>query len=438
MSRRALVVGLGRSGRAAATLLARRGWRVVAVDGAAVDAPELVEAGVEVRAPWSEPVEGVDLVVKSPGVPGAAPPVAAARAAGAPVWSEIELAARELPNPLLAVTGTNGKTTTTELTAHLLRAAGLEAHACGNQGTPLAGLVDRVDPRAWLVVECSSFQLEDVHTFHPAGAVLLNLAPDHLDRHGDEAAYLAAKLRVFAAQGPADLAIAPPASTRPAARRRAGCTTGLPGSRRRPGARAGCTWPPWGWSPPGRTSPCAGATTGRTRWPRRRSPPTPARARQALAEGLATFRPVPHRLEPVGTAGGVAFVNDSKATNPDAALAALDAYDHGVHLIAGGRAKGTPFEALAAAARGAVVRAYLVGEAAPQIAAALDAAGVPHEAADGVAEAVARAAERARPGETVLLAPGCASFDQFSSYEERGEAFRAAARSAGATVSAST
>ncbi len=438
MSRRALVVGLGRSGRAAAALLARRGWRVVAVDGAAVDAPELAEAGVEVRASWAAPVEGVDLVVKSPGVPGAAPPVAAARAAGAPVWSEIELAARELPNPLLAVTGTNGKTTTTELTAHLLRAAGIEAHACGNQGTPLAGLVDRVDPRAWLVVECSSFQLEDVHTFHPAGAVLLNLAPDHLDRHGDEAAYLAAKLRVFAAQEPADLAIAPAGidATGGAPTRR--LYHGAPGLEAAAWGEGGLHLAALGLIAAWEDVPLRGRHNRENAMAAAALAAHAGAGAAALAEGLASFRSVPHRLELVGTAGGVAFVNDSKATNPDAALAALDAYDHGVHLIAGGRAKGTPFAALAAAARGAVVRAYLVGEAAPQIAAALDAARVPHEAAGGVAEAVALAAERAKPGETVLLAPGCASFDQFSSYEERGEAFRAAARAAGASSSAST
>ncbi|MDX6554236.1 MAG: UDP-N-acetylmuramoylalanine--D-glutamate ligase, partial [Miltoncostaeaceae bacterium] len=274
----------------------------------------------------------------------------------------------------------------------------------------------------------------DVKTFHPAGAVLLNLAPDHLDRHADEASYRAAKLRIFAAQEPGDLAIAPPgmaATGRAPARR---LYDGGPG----PDAAA--------WAEGGLHVAGLGRVIGwddvplRGRHNRENAMAAAALAAHAgapaaaLAEGLATFRAVPHRLEPVGTAGGVVFVNDSKATNPDAALAALDAYDHGVHLIAGGRAKGTPFEALAEAARGAVVRAYLVGEAGPAIAAAFARAGVPYEEADGVPEAVALAAGRARPGETVLLAPGCASFDQFSSYEERGEVFRAAARAAGATA----
>jgi UDP-N-acetylmuramoylalanine--D-glutamate ligase len=424
---RALVVGLARSGRAAALLLARRGWEVVALDAAAVDAPELVEAGVEVRAPSAAPVPGVDLVVKSPGVPAEAAPVAAARAAGAPVWSEVELAARLLPNPLLGVTGTNGKTTTTELLAHLLRAAGTEAVACGNQGTPLAGLVGEVAPEAVLCVECSSFQLEDVELFHPRGAVLLNLTPDHLDRHGGLEAYRAAKLRIFARQGPDDLAIAPvglePVGRGVRARR---IYEGAPG----PDAVA--------WSAGGLHLDGRGRVAGwddvplRGRHNRENAMAAAALAAHmgaptpALAEGLATFRPVPHRLEVVRVREGVAFVNDSKATNPDAAIAALDAYPTGVHLIAGGRAKGTSFAALAAVAREAVVAAYLVGEAAPALAAAFEEVGVAHTGHAGVEEAVAAATRRARAGETVLLAPACASFDQFRSYEERGEAFRTA------------
>ncbi len=209
---RALVVGLARSGRAAAALLVRHGFSVVAVDAADVEAAELVGAGVDVRAHWNQPVEGpLDLVVKSPGVPASATPVAAARKEGVPVISEIELAARFLSNPLIAITGTNGKTTTTELTAHLLREAGIDAVACGNQGTPICALADAIDPGTWLVVECSSFQLEDVgDAFRPRAAVLLNVTPDHLDRHASMQEYLAAKLRIFEHLGPTDLAIAPP------------------------------------------------------------------------------------------------------------------------------------------------------------------------------------------------------------------------------------
>jgi UDP-N-acetylmuramoylalanine--D-glutamate ligase len=430
--RRALVVGLGRSGRAASLLLARRGWEVVAVDAGEVSAPELDAAGVEVRAPWAAPVPDVELAVKSPGVPGDVVPVVAARAAGVPVWSEIELAARQLPNPLIGITGTNGKTTTTELTAHLLRAGGLAATACGNQGTPLAGLVDASDPEAWLVVECSSFQLEDVERFRPRAAALLNLAPDHLDRHGSLEGYRDAKLRLFAAQEAGDLAILPPGLDATGAAPARRTYDGPPG----PDAVA--------WAEGGLHVQGLGRVVGwedvalRGRHNRENAMAAAALAAHAglgadaLAAGLAGFRPVAHRLEPVGAANGVAFVNDSKATNPDAAIAALDAYPAGVHLIAGGRAKGTPFGALAEAGRGTVVRAYLVGEAGEEIGRALAREGIPAEDAGTVEAAVAAAAARAVPGETVLLSPGCASFDQFADYQERGEAFRAAARAAGA------
>jgi UDP-N-acetylmuramoylalanine--D-glutamate ligase len=426
------VVGLGRSGRAASLLLARRGWEVVAVDAGEVSAPELAAAGVEVRAPWAAPVPDVELAVKSPGVPGDVVPVVAARTAGVPVWSEIELAARELPNPLIGITGTNGKTTTTELTAHLLRAGGLAATACGNQGTPLAGLVDASDPEAWLVVECSSFQLEDVERFRPRAAALLNLAPDHLDRHGSLEGYRDAKLRLFAAQEARDLAILPPGLDATGAAPARRTYDGPPG----PDAVA---WAEGGLHVQGLGRVVAWDDVAlRGRHNRENAMAAAALAAHAglgadaLAAGLAGFRPVAHRLEPVGVANGVAFVNDSKATNPDATVAALDAYPAGVHLIAGGRAKGTPFGALAETARGTVVRAYLVGEAGEEIGRALAREGIPAEDAGTVEAAVAAAAARAIPGETVLLSPGCASFDQFADYQERGEAFRAAARAAGA------
>jgi UDP-N-acetylmuramoylalanine--D-glutamate ligase len=429
---KAVVVGLARSGRAAALLLARRGWRVVGVDAAPVSAPELEAAGVEVRAPSDAPVDGVDLVIKSPGVPADAAPVAAARRAGAPVWSEVELAARELPNPLIGVTGTNGKTTTTELTAHLLRTAGIAARACGNQGTPIAGLVDAVGAEEWLVVECSSFQLEDAHDLHPRAAVLLNLGPDHLDRHGSLEAYRDAKLRLFARQEAGDLAILPPGM---AATGRAPARL-LSQEGPRPGAIA---WAEGGLHLEGLGRVAAWEEVSlRGRHNRENAMAAAALAAHAgadpagIAAGLRTFPGVAHRLEVVGEAGGVRFVNDSKATNPGAALAALDAYPARVHLILGGRGKGTPFDAVAAAARGAALRAYLVGEAAPAIAAALDRAGVPHETPGTVAAAVASAAAAARPGDVVLLAPACTSFDQFSDYEERGRAFREAALAAGA------
>lgn len=426
MARRALVVGLARSGRAAALLLARRGWDVVGIDSGEADAPELVAAGVEVRAPFADPVPGVDLVVKSPGVPAEAVPVAAARAAGVPVWSEIELAARELPNPIIGITGTNGKTTTTELTAHLLREGGFSAVACGNQGTPLAGLVDEVATDVWLVVECSSFQLEDAHEFHPTGAVLLNIAPDHLDRHGDLASYEQAKLRLFRRQEVGDLALVPRGMTPPGAGTVCHLDEGEPG----PDAAA---WTVGGLHLAGRGFVIDWDQVPlRGRHNRQNVMAAAALALHAgvgagdIASGLMSFPGVPHRLEVVGEVGGVRYLNDSKATNPEATMAALDAYPAGVHLILGGRAKGTPFGPLAAAAKGAVVRAYLIGEAAGEIGPALDAEGIAYERCGTLDGAVARAAAAASPGQVVLLSPACASFDQFTGFEHRGEAFRAA------------
>ena len=423
---RVLVVGLARSGRSAALLLARLGHEVVAVDAAAVDAAELAAAGIDVLAPWVEPVPGVDLVVKSPGVPGDVAPVAAARAAGVSVISEVELAARNLANPIVGVTGTNGKTTTTELTAHLLAAAGIPARACGNQGTPLSGLVGEVDPVTWLVVEASSFQLEDVDTFHPRAAVLLNVTPDHLDRHPGLDAYLAAKLRIFENQGPADLSILP----------RAVVPTGRGRLRHLDDSAAGPDAVAWAQdglhhAELGLIAPWEEVAL-RGRHNRQNAMAAVALAAHAgagtaaLAAGLATFPGVAHRLELVAEIDGVRYVNDSKATNPDAAIAALDAYPDRVHLIAGGRAKGTPFAPMAAAARAAVVRGYLVGEAAGEIADAFAAVGIATERAATIADAVRSAAARAASGDVVLLAPACTSLDQYASFEERGADFRSA------------
>ena len=429
---RALVVGLARSGRAAALLLAQEGWSVVAVDRAEVDAPELIAAGVDVRAPSDQPVPA-DVVVRSPGVPREAPPLAAAYAAGTPVWSEIELASRVLPNPLMGITGTNGKTTTTELLAHLLRAGGLEAVACGNQGTPLSGLVGQVGPGAWLVVECSSFQLEDVPTFRPRAAVLLNITPDHLDRYPDMAAYAAAKHNLFVNQQPGDLAVLPAgdASTGSAPARTV-VAHGAPGPDAVAWAEGGLHVAGLGLVAAWDDIPLRGAHN------RENVMAAAAMAAHAgldagqIAAGLASFPGVPHRLEVVGVANGVTFVNDSKATNPAAAIAALDAYPERVILIAGGSSKGTPFDDLAAAARGGVTSAHLIGQTAPEIAAALGDAGLTSVSHPDLESAVNAAFGDAQPGDVVLLAPACASFDQFRSYEHRGDVFRECARECGA------
>jgi UDP-N-acetylmuramoylalanine--D-glutamate ligase len=428
-----LVVGLARSGRAAAALLVRHGFSVVAVDAADVEATELIAAGVDVRSRWNAPIEGpLDLVVKSPGVPADAVPVAGAQERGVPVISEIELAARFLDNPLIAITGTNGKTTTTELTAHLLREAGIPAVACGNQGTPICALADAIDPATWLVVECSSFQLEDVgEAFHPRAAALLNLTPDHLDRHPTMQDYLSAKLRIFERLDATDLAIAPPgmviAGDAPAR------TVDLDG--REPTSIA------WGASGVmhaelGHIADWDGVVL-RGSHNRQNVLAAVSLAAHAgatgaaIAAGLESFPGVEHRLEVVGVLDGVTYVNDSKATNPDAAMAALDAYPRRVHLIAGGKAKGTPFEELVRRATGAVVHVYLIGDAASELADAFAVGGVPTTISGEMATALAAARAAADPGDTVLLAPACTSFDQYPNFEARGAHFRAVATAMG-------
>lgn len=423
---RALVVGLARSGRAAATLLVDRGWDVVAVDAADTDASDLAGHGIDVRTGFTGTVTDVDLVVKSPGVPESATPVAAARDAAIPVISEVELAARMTTSPMIAITGTNGKTTTTELTAHILREAGIDAIACGNQGTPISTLVATTPASTWLVVECSSFQLEGVaDAFRPRAAVVLNVTPDHLDRHGDMERYAAAKRRIFMNQMSQDLSIAP-------------ADFGGPGEvvlRTVDDVRRDTSIC---WAEGGLHHVERGLVAGwdavalRGAHNRQNAMAAVALAVHAgardVARGLASFPGVEHRLEVVAEIDGVTYVNDSKATNPDAAMAALDAYPARVHLIVGGRAKGTPFGPLATRARDRVVAAYGVGEAAGEIGASLRDVGIPVVASGTIAQAVADARAVAAPGDVVLLAPACTSFDQFSSFEERGRAFREAVR----------
>lgn len=429
---RALVVGLAKSGRAAALLLRDLGWQVVAVDRAQVDAADLISAGIDVRSPSEEPV-AADLVIRSPGVPRESPPLAAAYAAGTPVWSEIELASRAMPNPIMGVTGTNGKTTTTELLAHLLREGGLGAVACGNVGTPMASLVGEIPADTWLVAECSSFQLEDIPSFHPHAAVLLNVTPDHMDRYPDFAAYTQAKLNLFAHQGAHDLAILPPQfATGGSAPARRISQAGDEGPDTVSWAAGGLHVRGLGLVATWHDIPLRGGHNRENVMAAAAMAAHAGLGAAEIARGLATFPGVPHRLEVVGTARGVVFVNDSKATNPAAAIAALDAYPRHVRLIAGGSSKGTPFDDLARAAAGVVDHAYLIGETAPEIASALESQRVPSTLAGDLPTAVSRAFADASDGDVVLLAPACASFDQFRGYEHRGDVFRDAAREAGA------
>jgi UDP-N-acetylmuramoylalanine--D-glutamate ligase len=381
----AVVLGLARSGRAAAAALERRGTHVRGAD-------QKLGNDADVTL-----LDGAELLVKSPGVPGEAALVVEARRRRIPVWSELELGYRLLDNPLAVVTGTNGKTTTSELLGAML-----SARVAGNVGRALCELDGEVEPGEWIVVEASSFQLEDVDNFRPRVGVLLNLEPDHLDRHGSYDAYAAAKLRVFENQGLGDVAVVPRGfGTVPGQGRRAEfeADDALPAEPRIPGVH--------------NRENAAAATVA-------------ARAAGAtddeIARALREFPGVPHRLEEIRERDGVLFVNDSKATNVAAAVRAIEAYEAPLLLILGGRAKGESFEPLAAAARGRVKRAFLVGEAARELAAAL--AEVPHEVDDTLEQAVRAAAAAAEPGDVVLLSPACASYDQFRDFEARGDEFR--------------
>jgi len=401
---RVLVVGLARSGRAAVAAARSAGAGVVAYDRSqdvTADGLDVAEARL---GAWDETLlAGVGLVVKSPGVPEDSPPVVTARAAGVPVISEIELGARLLTNPLVGITGTNGKTTTTALLGAMFDAAGVPAEVVGNIGRPLTELVGAVDPAAWVVCELSSFQLEGTESLCPRVAVLTNLEPDHLDRHGTFDAYAATKLRVFALQGRDDVAVVP-----------AGFPE-IPGTARRIEFSADDPLPAEPLIPGAHNRENAAAATAAAR--------AAGIPDDAIAAGLRTFPGVEHRIEEIATIAGVRYVNDSKATNVAAALRALASFPGTRKLvILGGRGKAEPYAPLAEAfAPGD--RAYVIGEATEAIAAALGIAGVAFDRSGDLATAVAAAAGDAHDGDVVLLSPACASFDQFTSYEQRGQEF---------------
>jgi UDP-N-acetylmuramoylalanine--D-glutamate ligase len=402
-----LVVGLARSGLAALQVLRARGERAEGADSK-LGSDGLAE------------LEHARAVVKSPGVPAEAPVIAQARERGIPVLGEVELAWRLIPNEFVAVTGTNGKTTTVELIGHIHREAGLPVTVAGNVGTALSTLVDTLAPETVVVSEVSSFQLEDTLEFAPEGAVLLNLAPDHLDRHGTFEAYRAAKLRVFAHQGNDDVAVAPVGL---GVEDLGGCARRVcfgTGAEAELAERAGQLW----WA----DEPLLGAAEIRLRGAHNRLNAMAAAAvclargvdADAVRDGLRTFAGVEHRLEEVATLDGVLYVNDSKATNVESTLVALRAFASGVHLILGGRGKGQDFGPLRPEVAARCASVHLIGEDAERIGAAIGAGDV-----DGDLErAIAHARAVARPGDVVLLSPACASYDQYADFEERGEHFR--------------
>jgi UDP-N-acetylmuramoylalanine--D-glutamate ligase len=423
-----LIVGLARSGTAAALALRARGEEAIGVDTGKMEGLDaLNDAGVEVhsQADGLSQLERVKAVVKSPGVPAQAAVIAAARAKGIPVLGELELAWRLLPNELIAVTGTNGKTTTTELIGHIHREAGLPVAVAGNVGTALSGLIGRIERQATIVCETSSFQLEDTLAFAPEAAVLLNLTPDHLDRHGTMEAYEAAKLEVFARQDEEDFAVLPLDSPIEGAGGRASRVSFGTGADADLSHHDGQLW----WRDQ------LLLADGDLRIPGEHNLQNAMAAaavclargvdREAVATGLRSFTGVPHRLEVLAERDGVRYVNDSKATNVASTLVALRAFpEAGIHLILGGQGKGQDFADLYSAVQASCRAVYLVGEDAVLIAQTLSGADVPVHECGTLERALLAASAAAVQGEVVLLSPGCASFDQFTDFEARGERFR--------------
>lgn len=447
--RKVTVVGLAKSGVAAARLAAREGAAVTVTDRrgeAELAGPLAALQGASVRRALGghdrADFEGADLVVTSPGVPLDIPELQAARAKGVPIWGEVELAARFLDGvPVVAVTGTNGKSTTTALTGALF-ARDRRTFTGGNLGTPLCELVlsgDRVDA---VVLELSSFQIDGLERLRPRVAAILNVTPDHLDRYGDLAAYAASKARLFELQQPGDAAVAnardPLATAMAAASRGVVHTFGFgppaPFAARDPGGEPG----PAGAElvvRPGAAAPERYLLRNRAlrgRHNRENAMAAALCARllgvpgDAVQAGLDAFPGLPHRLELVAERAGVEWVNDSKATNVDSTFVGLSAFPPAaprVVLIMGGKGKGAPYAPLRPLFAGRVKALLTIGADAPKVQAELGDL-CPTEPCGTLSEAVKRAAGLATPGEVVLLSPACASYDQYRSYEERGDAFR--------------
>jgi UDP-N-acetylmuramoylalanine--D-glutamate ligase len=437
--KRVLVVGLARTGVATAWFCAARGAVVTATEsrheaeiGASV--AQLRTAGIILELGGHQEATFLkqDLIVPSPGVPADSPLLVAARAAGVTIWSEIELAYRFLQGKMIGITGSNGKTTTTSLVEHILRTAAFPTILAGNIGTPLISCVKDMTQTTVTVVELSSFQLEMTETFRPDISVFLNLTPDHLDRHGSMDSYAAAKARIFHSQteqdaavlNADDVAILPYAPKRPRVHwfsRKQSVKQGasvrgeeivfrsgsgpdemvmnradvpLPGAHNLENVLAAVA-----------ATRLAGARPG------------------AIAQGVKSFAGVEHRLEFVAEIKGVRYYNDSKATNVDATLKALDAFAGRILIILGGKDKGSDYTVLQQPLREKAVLALLIGAAAGKIERQI-AGSVAIDRAGTLTNAVERASQTARPGDIVLLAPACASFDQFQNYEQRGQVFK--------------
>jgi UDP-N-acetylmuramoylalanine--D-glutamate ligase len=437
--KRVLVVGLGRSGVASALFLQSRGARVTVSDAKSEDQlreqiPTLLDAGiaVETGAHGERTFSNQDLIVVSPGVPVDAEPLVQARALGQPVIGEIELASQFLPGPIVAITGSNGKTTTTTLVGEIIAASGLRTLVGGNIGTAAISLAEKATSETAIVLEVSSFQLETIRTFRPKVAVVLNVTPDHLDRHRTFAAYVNAKARIFENQQRDDFAVL-----------NADDPTCIDLARR---TRAQVFW----FSREREVESGAFVRDGQVVFRRNGSAQTvlavseiPLKGSHNLENVLAAvcaatlmgcepekiraavvnFKAVEHRLEYVATIGGVEYYNDSKATNVDATIKALQSFPANIHLILGGKDKGSDYTLLNNLLRERVKSVYSIGAAAEKIQSHIQ--GTTQIVSSGTIEAaVKQASAAARPGDVVLLAPACASFDQFQSYEHRGRVFK--------------
>ncbi len=421
---RVVVVGMAKSGAAALQLLQDKGAIVRAVD----EKPMGEVLGVRVEPQVEAAFEGADLVVTSPGVPADLDLLSAVRARGVPVIGELELAAPFLKGRNIGVTGTNGKTTTTALTGHILKESGVACQVGGNIGTPPASMIETSRPEQWNVLELSSFQLETIETFHADIAACLNITQNHLDRHHTLENYVNAKARLFETQHSGDVAILN--ADDPIAA----------GFAQRTPAR-----PVWFSGTPSTSGAWLdkddivlnGARLLNVRKLRLRgrhnyenvmaaaliAREAGARPEQ-IAQAAATFAPVEHRLELVGEINGVAYYNDSKATSVDATLKAIDAFPGGLWIILGGKDKGSDYTVLRQPLRAKARAALLIGAAARKIASQLSEDSVPLLQCGTLAAAVEEAYRSAEPGDTVLLAPACASFDQFENFEQRGRVFK--------------
>jgi UDP-N-acetylmuramoylalanine--D-glutamate ligase len=445
--KKVLVVGLGKSGLAAALFLRRQGAQVTVSDvrsaeELAKEIPALIDEGIAVEAGGHGLLtfRRQDLIVVSPGVPLDTPELRQVRSFGLPVIGELELAAHYLRGKVLAITGSNGKTTTTSLCGEILQAGKLPVQVGGNIGVPVIALVEESREDGWSVLEVSSFQLETTEIFHPQIAVILNITPDHLDRHGSFENYVAAKERIFARQTAedalvlnADDEVAKGSAAR--AQRSEGPRVfwfsrtkvvrqgtfvheGTIFFRETEQAKA---------EPVLQVSeiPLKGAHNVENVLAAVCAARLAGVEAAAIRQAVMNFKAVEHRLEFVATINGVDYYNDSKATNVDASMKAIASFAGGIHLILGGKDKNSDYRQMRAMLTERVKAVYTIGAAAEKIHTHIEGA-VPIVSAGTLAEAVARAGAAARPGEIVLLAPACSSFDQFENYEHRGRVFKEA------------